>query len=88
MDAPVVQVEACAPSREVLRERSGQRLGTLEVQPYTCWVIARTPSGQVVGIYEPEPRDRTRNASGYVIGSGNLLTGLLLLERFKSERAR
>ncbi len=88
MDAPIMQVEACAPAREVLRERSGQRLGTVEVQPLTCWRIARRPDGQIVGIYEPEPRDRTRNASGFVIGHGNLLSGLLLIEKLKQERAR
>ncbi len=88
IDGPVVQIKAYAPSREVLRDRSGRRLGTIERLPISEWRVARTPSGKIVGIHQPWPRNVTRNASGYILGEGDLLAGLLWLERLKEEAAR
>ena len=85
MDVPVLVAEACTPSREVLRNPSGQPYGSIQRQAVGCWLIARTPSGKIVGIFDGR---NTRSPSGYVISKGDVLSGLLLLEHLKAEGER
>ncbi len=81
MDAPIItaQVEQ-APVREVLRDRQGRIIGILERQRLTGKVVARDARGRLVGTYD-ERSQTTRDASGRLIGRGNLLPALLFRGR-------
>ena len=69
--------EAPAAPVEILRDRRGVVIGRLEHQRLTGRIVARDARGVVVGRYD-ERENLTRNASGRVIGQGNLLAALLL----------
>jgi hypothetical protein len=79
MDAPIVE-EIAAPAREVLRDHRGSIMGALERQRLTGKVVARSPNGIVVGVYDPRANE-TRDSHGRVVGRGNLLGALLLRVR-------
>jgi hypothetical protein len=79
MDAPAIEI--AAPSAgEVLRDHKGIIIGTLASQRLTGKVIARSPNGIVVGVYDARSNE-TRDAHGRVVGRGNLLGALLLRGR-------
>jgi hypothetical protein len=75
MDVPAIEI--AAPAREVLRDHRGTIIGTLEPQSPTGKVVAHSPRGVVVGVYDPRSNE-TRDARGRVIKRGNLLGALLL----------
>ncbi len=79
MDVPVI--ESAAPAaREVLRDQRGTIIGILERQRLTGKLVARSPRGIVVGVYDPRTNE-TRDRHGRVVGRGNLLGALLLRGR-------
>ena len=78
MDVPVIEI--AAPAREVLCDHRGTIIGTLETQRLTGKVVARSPRGIVVGVYDPRSNE-TRDSHSRVVGRGNLLGALLLWER-------
>ncbi len=81
MDAPIITVQVeQAPVREVLRDRQGRIIGILERQRLTGKVVARDARGRLVGTYD-ERSQTTRDASGRLIGRGNLLPALLFRGR-------
>jgi len=59
----------------VLRDRSGSLLGWLE--PVGSILQARDRKGAIVGWYDGR-QDQTRDKTGTLIGSGNLLAALLM----------
>ncbi len=79
MDTPFIEVAAPA-AREVLRDHRGTIMGTLEPQRLTGKVIARSPRGIVLGVYDSRSNE-TRDSHGRVVGRGNLLGALLLRGR-------
>lgn len=60
---------------EVLRDRNGNRLGTLEDQGNI--IVLRDKNGNRLGTYEKNS-NVTRDKNGNRIGTGNLLTTLLV----------
>ena len=59
---------------ETLRDKYGNRIGTLEDN--RSQIVARNAYGSRVGVYE-KSANVTRDAHGSRVGSGNLLTTLL-----------
>ena len=74
---PVQFVENRSPMRQVIRDRRGHVLGTIEQQALTARSVARDAHGIIVGIYD-ERADTTRDAPGVLVGRGNLLTAFLV----------
>ncbi len=79
MDTFAIEVAAPA-AHEVLRDRKGAIIGTLEPQNLTRKVVARDARGVLVGTYDPRSNE-TRDSHGRVVGRGNLLGALLLRGR-------
>jgi len=79
MEVPIIE-EIAAPACEVLRDHRGTIIGTLEPQRLTGKVVARSPGGIVVGVYDPRSTE-TRDAHGRLVGRGNLLGAFLLRGR-------
>ncbi len=85
MDAPIITVQVeQAPVREVLRDRQGRIIGSLEHQRLTRRIVARDARGRLVGTYDERSgahSGTTRDANGRLIGQGNLLPALLFRGR-------
>jgi hypothetical protein len=85
MDAAITTIQSSMhPSREVLRDRQGRVIGSLEHQRLTGKVVARDARGRLVGTYDERSGGHsgtTRDAYGRVIGRGNLLPALLFRGR-------
>lgn len=79
MDAAIVETQQ-VPAREVIRDRRGFIVGTIERQRNAGKLIARNRHGIVVGAYD-EHSQTTRNARGQLIGRANLLPALLFQGR-------
>ncbi len=62
-------------SKEVLRSRSGHRIGTIETDAKGVQTL-RDPSGRKLGTYDPRT-NKTREVSGHLVGTGNLLMTLI-----------
>lgn len=75
MDAAVVDVQH-VPVREVIRDRRGAIVGTIERQRLTRRLIARDLRGRIVGSYDLLS-ETTRDANGRLVGRANLLPALL-----------
>lgn len=58
-----------------LRDKSGKLLGKIK-QNSAGHLEIRTPSGRLLGRYDPKT-NQTRTSSGRLVGKGNLLTTLL-----------
>ncbi len=80
MDIMPPALEIVAPARETLRDRRGVVVGVYERQRLTGKLIARNAQGIVVGSFDPRSNE-TRDARGRVIGRGNVLPSLLLMNR-------
>lgn len=78
-DAAIVEIQQ-APAREIMRDRRGVILGTIERQRYAGRLIARDRHGIVVGVYEERSRT-TRDSRGRIVGRPNLLPALLFHRR-------
>ncbi|PZR79217.1 MAG: hypothetical protein DI537_41315 [Stutzerimonas stutzeri] len=79
MDAAIVETQQ-APAREVIRDRRGVIIGTIERQRNAGRLIARDRHGIVVGVYD-EHSQATRDAHGQLLGRPNLLPALLFQRR-------
>lgn len=66
MDAAFVEIQQ-APAREIICDRRGVVIGTIERQPMVGRLIARDQRGLIVGIYEERSRT-TRDAHGQLVG--------------------
>ena len=62
-------------SQEVLRDRSGNRIGTIDTDS-SGKMVGRDKSGNRVGEYDPKS-NVTRDRSGNRVGTGNLLASLI-----------
>ena len=78
MDA-MPAVEIVSPARDVVRDHRGTVIGRVEAQRLTGKLIARDSRGVLVGTYDPHSNE-TRNASGRLIGRGNVLGALLIVQ--------
>lgn len=65
-----------APVR-FLRDRHGVIVGRLKPQNSTGRIVARDRHGALVGVYDPKV-NTTRDASGRLVGTGDLLPVMLL----------
>ncbi len=79
MEVPIVHVEQ-APTREIIRDRRGTVIGTVERQRHVGRLIARDRRGVLVGHYDERSR-ATRDAYGRLVGRTNLLPALLFQDR-------
>ena len=79
MDAAIVEIQH-TPVREIIRDRRGIVVGTIERQQLVGKLIARDSRGVLVGVYEARSRT-TRDAHGQLVGRANLLPALLLQRR-------
>jgi hypothetical protein len=75
----VPPVEITTPAQEVLRDRRGTIIGRIEHQRLTAKFVLRDHRGVVLGTFDPRSNE-TRDKSGRVIGRGNLLGALLVLD--------
>lgn len=71
-----VEIVASASAREVLRDGRGTVIGVLERQGLVDKVLLRDARGTILGSYEARS-NTTRDASGKIIGKGNLLMILI-----------
>ena len=62
-------------SEEVLRNRDGRRIGTIETKSDKTQLI-RDANGRRLGEYDPKS-NVTRDANGRRVGEGNLLAAFL-----------
>ncbi|WP_046861608.1 hypothetical protein [Microvirga massiliensis] len=63
-------------SREYVRDRTGWMLGSYEGNGISGRIGARDAAGRRLGFYD-ERTDETRDATGRLIGRGNLLPALV-----------
>lgn len=62
-------------ANQELRDRTGKLLGTIKELSSGKYEI-RNASGTLKGTYDPKSNE-TRNASGSLVGKGNMLSSLL-----------
>jgi len=62
-------------SEEILRDRDGRRIGTIETRADRIQII-RDANGRRLGEYDPR-NNVTRDANGRRVGDGNLLASFL-----------
>lgn len=74
---PIQFVKGHPPMRQIIRDRHGHVLGTIERQSPTGRSVARDARGIIVAIYD-ERADTTRDAHGVLVGRGNLLAAFLV----------
>lgn len=79
--AAIHEVAEARPERRVaVRDRAGEIVGYREHQHLVGRSLARDRHGRVVGIYDPR-RGLTLDASGQVVGRGDLLATFLFRAR-------
>jgi hypothetical protein len=72
-DVPLFERTVCH-----LRDRNGVPLGTLH--PVGRILQAKDRQGAIVGWYDPRT-DQTRDRTGHIVGSGDLLAALIMWQR-------
>ena len=63
-------------SEQILRDRNGNPIGTMQTRPNGT-VVGRDRSGNVVGEFDPK-QNVTRDRNGNRVGDGNLVAALLM----------
>ena len=79
IDAAIIEIQH-TPVREIIRDRRGIVVGTIERQQLVGRLIAHDWQGVLVGVYEERSRT-TRDAHGQLVGKANLLPALLFQRR-------